>query len=112
MIRFKIKRDEIVHHDNLEGCIHNSLVDFRLPQINKKSYLDLRIEVYSKSGNSSRVMYLYPVELEGISGIFYWSHSKLKIKKSAIVILDGKVISIEPVARLKYNGDVIYRVDK
>lgn len=110
MKRKFITKDEITHFDNLTVST-NTTWGYKLPSVgNKDTYKDILLEIYNAKGNKSRELICYPIEIKNVNNIFYWLRTNKKIRAHEKVFADGMECKVQPIARLKHNGTLIYSI--
>ena len=108
MRRYFVKRSEIMHSDSFFRNV-NAFRYWKLPVVDgKDSYDDLLVTIVSRNGNKSRDVICYPLEIENVSGLYYWFPSSKRVRACESVYCNGKKVSLTPIARLQYNSDMIY----
>lgn len=106
MKRLFIKRSELCIPDVTEKNIGyvTTLQDY----VGIKECTEKLLTIKSgKTGNVSRVIHSYPVEIENVSPVYYLLNTDKMIRKSDRVFLGDKEAEVVPVARIKHINIII-----
>lgn len=111
--RILVKRWEVTHPDTLVGKL--KFIEGGYDEIGSNEYNSIVLAVKSKkTGNVSRYLTTRAVEIDGVSELFRLSFSKKMIRKSKEIVYNkytGVKYKVTPVARLRYYGYVIYKIE-
>lgn len=109
--RIYFNKSEVTHPDRLVRKF--GLIDIYMKYVGKKEFDKVMLEVKSKkTGNTSRLLLLSPVEIESLHGIFKMSWTDKMIRKSERVFdaETGQEYKVKPIARVWHLGYVIYSI--
>lgn len=100
-------RDSIVPIDAFVRYM--GFIDFGFEDTGVKEYTPIEFHVISrKTGNTARYVSAQPVEIEGVSGLYWWAHTDKQFRSSEKVLLNGVEVSPTPVGRVRYDGSLIF----
>lgn len=120
MHRIFLRRDEVVkmcEMNKVEKFRRFAYIHYEFTAVGAGNWGDSGkvFEVRSKkTGNTSRLVDAYPVEIEGISPCFYLFYSDEQFRKSEILVNQktGKTCNLTPIGRDRVAGNVIYAVEE
>lgn len=81
--------------------------------IEGKLFRTLDLYVVNKKGNKSRLLTLYPTEIEGTGNLYYLTYSdRLIRKREHLEDYCGRRYAVKPIARCVLTNDVIYSISQ
>ena len=107
MKRKFMSRDSIVPVDAFVR--HMGFIDYGFEDTGIKEYAPIEFRVTSrKTGNTARYVLAQPVEIEGVSGLYWWAHTDKQFRANERVLLNDVEVNPVPVGRVRYDGSLIF----